>query len=70
MHIVNKSASWYITFELSGLLAEYPISPLTIEFLHVTYISTKIFRNFKESSGKVVPCKSLIPVDFKQWIQF
>jgi hypothetical protein len=23
-------------------------------FMHVTYISTKIFRNFKESSNKVV----------------
>ena len=44
MHILNKSASWYISFELSGLLAEYPISTLTIVFMHVTYISTKSFQ--------------------------
>jgi hypothetical protein len=52
MHILNKSASWYISFELSGLLAEYPISTLTM--LH-TFLQ-KVFRNFKESSGKVAPC--------------
>ena len=46
MHILNKSASWYISFELSGLLAEYPISPLTIVFMHVMYISTKSFQKF------------------------
>jgi hypothetical protein len=46
MHILNKSASWYISFELSGLLAEYPISTLTIVFMHVTYISTKSFQKF------------------------
>ena len=44
--ILNKSASWYISFELSGLLAEYPVSPLTIVFMHVTYISTKSFQKF------------------------
>ena len=42
----SKSASWYISFELSGLLAEYPISPLTIVFMHVTYISAKSFQKF------------------------
>ena len=44
--ILNKSASWYIFFELSGLLAKYPISTLTIVFMHVTYISTKSFQKF------------------------
>ena len=46
MYILNKSTSWYISFELSGLLAEYPISTLTIVFMHVTYISTKSFQKF------------------------
>jgi hypothetical protein len=46
LHILNKSASWYISFELSGLLADYPISPLTVAFVHVMYISTKRFQKF------------------------
>jgi hypothetical protein len=43
MHILNKSASWYISFVLSGLLAEHAISALIIVFMHVTYISSKKF---------------------------
>ena len=48
MHILNKSASWYISFELSGLLAEYPISTLTIG-VFADLISDVIFTNLHDN---------------------
>ena len=44
MHILNKSASWYISFELSGLLAEYPISPLTKTQFFPLIVQCRTFR--------------------------